>query len=163
MKDKKFRAWDKRKKEMIHKGFALISTSPTWSGSMLHGDEKVDKLINKYYAKKGDLFGGNYSLIDWSDFYGSNYLVIMEFTGKLSENKTEIFEGDIINCRESDDVNCRGREMKNCIVTWSEQMCCFYYCPKGNINMPHQILGYAQDIEILGNIHENPELLNILM
>jgi uncharacterized phage protein (TIGR01671 family) len=80
-----------------------------------------------------------------------------QFTGVLNINGKEIYEGDII-CAEYP------RTRHNFIVIWDER-----YCRWNANNIPFNYMyntalsllltGLKRDIEIIGNIHDNSELL----
>lgn len=74
---------------------------------------------------------------------------VMQYTGLKDKNGTEIFEGDITK-----DKN---------VIMWHKEKALFaehfYSTFQGVCNLSsYPIL--SQGIEIIGNIHENPELLN---
>lgn len=74
-------------------------------------------------------------------------VIIEQFTGLKDKNGKKIFEGDIL--REGND---------NFSVLWYENMCGF------SLKHDHQTIQYpgwnrGKQMEIIGNIHENPELL----
>jgi uncharacterized phage protein (TIGR01671 family) len=89
-------------------------------------------------------------------------IVWMQFTGLTDKNGKEIYEGDILLCHEYDSRDyCASRIIQtfgNAVVGFNHGS--FYYYPKGNMNCPHQLLMYAYMPEVIGNIYENPELLN---
>ncbi len=75
-----------------------------------------------------------------------------QYTGRKLKDK-EIYEGDILG---------GGDELGNGFVEWSSNQIAFilrWYCEDGSSETPllsDEISGYS---EIIGNIHENPELL----
>ena len=81
---------------------------------------------------------------------------IMQYTGLKDKNGKEIFEGDIIKCYSR--KNPRLSESVYEVIYHAEGFCCGY------IARLKDLAGYIElwndDIEIIGNIHENPELMH---
>jgi uncharacterized phage protein (TIGR01671 family) len=90
-----------------------------------------------------------------------NEAPIMQFTGLKDKNGVDIYEGDIIDCNEYDSNECLTKiinNFPNAVVGYYKG--CFWYYPKGNMKCPHQLLIYAYKAKVIGNIYQNPELLN---
>ena len=78
------------------------------------------------------------------EFYDRDY-PIMQFTGLLDKNGKEIYEGDVVEF-----IDCDGR-CSNCVVEFKDGG--FY--PFAPDYVPWSI------VEVIGNIYENPELLEM--
>ena len=75
--------------------------------------------------------------------------ILMQFTGLKDKNGKEIYEGDVAEYEAWTGLD-RGE------IVWGEKECAFFWAGKTDC----QPLGdIYQDIEIIGNIYENPELL----
>ena len=80
-----------------------------------------------------------------------NDIELMQYTGLKDKNGKEIYEGDIVKLRANHGIG---------VIKYSDEWGAFiveYIKPR-----PLAVLGmnyYKEDIEVLGNIYENPELL----
>lgn len=72
---------------------------------------------------------------------------LLEYTGLKDKNGKKIFEGDIVNTY-----------MEKCVVCWNEKHCCFE-TRKDNSYTQLGLLS-TKFLEVIGNIYDNPELLN---
>ncbi|WP_195515850.1 YopX family protein [Enterococcus dispar] len=133
----KFRAWDKRMKVMI-------------DVAVLHfaKDGKVNSI--EYWKTPSELKS-----------YHVRNLVLMQSTGLKDKNGVEIFEGDVLRVYEIDDI--RGESEYTSPVIWKDYGWLVY---DTDTDIPLCLLDRDSDwvdkdveIEVLGNIHANPELL----
>lgn len=126
----KFRAWDSEKKEMFKDTFAI-----TESGQVVVVEQE--------------------SVASSPDYVFVEHLVIMQSTGLKDKNGKEIFEGDILAVGTDDEV-------VNVNVFWDEKHALFMFESK-KYNEKEPLAELAEDdaclFEIIGNIYENPELL----
>ena len=126
----KFRAWDSAKKEMFKDTFAI-----TESGQVVVVEQE--------------------DVVCPPDYVFVDYLVIMQSTGLRDKNGKEIFEGDILACKTDDEVI-------NLNVFWDEEHALFMFeSKKYNEQEPlaELVENNTYPFEIIGNVHENPELL----
>lgn len=123
MREIKFRAWDKKRKEMF------LSTGETehlgsWFDSHLSGAMADAKNID-----------------------------IMQYTGLYDKSGKEIYEGDIVTVDEYYFYDPTG------IIKWCKDTARFI------IDFDNECIiwdfddTYSYELEVVGNIHENPELL----
>lgn len=81
-----------------------------------------------------------------------NKVHLMQFTGLKDKNGKEIYEGDIVKDWEYID---------SYKVIWNREWACFELERITHANDTTQEINYAQfDLEVIGNIYENPELLS---
>ncbi len=126
----KFRAWDSAKKEMFKDTFAI-----TESGQVVVVEQE--------------------DVVCPPDYVFVDYLVIMQSTGLRDKNGKEIFEGDILACKTDDEVI-------NLNVFWDEEHALFMFeSKKYNEQEPlaELVENNTYPFEIIGNVHETPELL----
>jgi len=122
MREIKFRAWDKRMKEMFNNVFL--------AGCRIYKNKPLMWIEHDNGFNK--LFQGE----------------LMQFTGLKDKNGKEIYEGDIV---------------KYMVGPW-EQICEVYFSD-GMFKVKTDTLAWEcgndpVTIEVIGNIYENPELLN---
>ncbi|EPC70501.1 hypothetical protein Lpp41_14378 [Lacticaseibacillus paracasei subsp. paracasei Lpp41] len=76
-----------------------------------------------------------------------------QFTGLTDANGKQIYEGDIVHVVTGDGYRRTGK-----VIFEQEQGC--YMVDNGLDKYPFNRLGYERDtLEVLGNVHTNPELL----
>lgn len=76
----------------------------------------------------------------------------LQYTGLKDKNGVEIFEGDILNLTED------GKYLS--VVKWNQKTCAFCCGWLGGNKDSDHLYG-AEMAEVIGNIHENPELIEV--
>lgn len=136
MREIKFRAWDKDKNRFIEidksNGFNLSVHSDGVKAVSIWHDPKYPKTLRT-------------DELDWK---------LMQFTGLLDKNAKEIYEGDIVECYDTDGnsvyVDGHVIELPNFYrEIWSND----------EDGMSAE-MGEKAVVKIIGNVHENPELLH---
>lgn len=128
----KFRAWDIAKKEMFKDTFAI-----TESGQVVVVEQE--------------------DVMSLPDYVFVDHLVIMQSTGLFDKNGREIFEGDII--ANGPDVMCMKRH--NTLGFYVEKKGRVEFIADGAVleEFEEDAKEIADSLEIIGNVYENPELL----
>ncbi|EKM3316284.1 hypothetical protein PUA00_003114 [Listeria monocytogenes] len=85
------------------------------------------------------------------DWYSFDDVVLMQYTGLKDKNGKKIFEGDIVNCKFFD-------RMVGDIAGVINFIDCVWAVIDFKNKRLYQLID-VDNIEIIGNIHENPELL----
>lgn len=128
----KYRAWDSTKKEMFKDTFAI-----TESGQVVVVEQEFVTSI--------------------PDYVFVDHLVIMQSTGLHDKNGKEVFEGDILGI-DTDE------EIVNVNIYWDSKHALFMFESK-KYNEEELLAELVEDntypFEIIGNIYENPELLEV--
>jgi uncharacterized phage protein (TIGR01671 family) len=131
MKELKFRIWYKLSNRMIY---------------------IEDPISNTYKITIGG------SLVQY-DVYCGNELELMQYTGLKDKNGVEIYEGDILSVDENfrKITECEG---KNVLVSFHEGAFMYGRCGDPFYANTYLWMGIqSKSLEVIGNIHENPELL----
>lgn len=131
MKDIKFRAWLKNKKEMVN--IALINY--------------VSKYITYVLNKKGNTLA-----ITDEKF---NNIEFLQYTGMKDKNGKEIFEGDILEYKHPYDGRIRERQ----VVKYMKNQSSFGIDDKYGNEIPLYTIAMSNYFKVIGNIYENKELL----
>ena len=108
---------------------------------------------------------GNEDCGTCGDLYPLSDVILLQYTGLKDKNGKEIYEGDIIE-NVSDMVNFQGvkisgKSVKRYRIGWHEKG--KWHSFRTHSNNHKGIVGvYKPEIysEVIGNIYENPELLN---
>ena len=152
MREIKFRVWSNLDKKMFIAGELELAED----------DNGEDYYSVSYY---------NPDKKYWEHLIGRENIELMQYTGLKDKNGVEIFEGDVVKCYNkhlnydfSSDKNIPGygfAVIKN--SGWSfyydkikADNKWFFYYPEGDNFYPDNI---DMIIEVIGNIYENPELL----
>jgi len=131
MREIKFRVWDK-----IHNRMFPVSCMA------LFNEGKVNVYID-----------GEQRISDINNTLFSHDLELMQFTGLFDKNGKEIWEGDIIECWHEGDFNAT---RQTCYVSYGDG---FWQLDFGSQTFPFGDEKFSE-FEVIGNIYENPELLN---
>lgn len=89
------------------------------------------------------------------DILTDSHYIPMQYTGRKDKNGKEIYEGDIV--REE------GNDLLFGPVIFSDEEVCFGYvnkCKAYNDPNYNEFNGHLFTVEVIGNIYENPNLLN---
>lgn len=117
-----------------------------------------DKLNNEMYVVEQINFNrGEFESIGYGITFlrGADKVILMQSTGILDKNGKEIFEGDILGIETDEGI-------LNVNIFWDEEHVLFMFESKKH-NEKELLAELVEDntypFAILGNIYENPELL----
>lgn len=130
----RYRAWDSVKKEMFKDTFAI-----TESGQVVVVEQE--------------------SVASSPDYVFVDHLVIMQSTGLKDKNGKDIFEGDVL------EIEDEGEVLGNAKLTWDKERAVFMIeaISVDDIAPFHEILSdESYSYRVVGNVYENPELLEAI-
>lgn len=142
MREIKFRVWDKLTKRMHI------------CGEDVHDTISFEIETNKAYYY--NLQNGCGSLREDSDY------VLMQYAGLKDKNGKEIYEGDIVLYQDWEQCYEGGGNdsfINKGIVEYNESNCCFNVTERATIDIEDVLYEGNEDLEVIGNIYDNPELL----
>ena len=143
----KFRVWHEILKQMHYNDFIVTATGHT---AKLYQENDYMMKFNQY------------------DLEFDKQCVLMQSTGKKDKNGKLIYEGDLLKPLGEDDerVEVVWNEVKvrfGLMIQWTD--CCYwnglYEETKTGRDYYELDDYYAEDFEVIGNVYENPELLEV--
>ena len=105
--------------------------------------------------KKGVLVGEHWEFGE-TNFMSFDEIVLMQSTGLFDKSGKEIYEGDAVqfeDCYEASDF----LYINTGIIEWCQGG--FHITNRHSVTMEDLLCEESLDVEIIGNIYENPELL----
>lgn len=108
-------------------------------------DAENEVMHNTVNLNEGVAFLTGYQWLNKESRHGK--LTLMQYTGLKDKNGQEIYEGDIV--QHSFDTGAKDAPRKVEFLNCCYQYAAYYY------SFEHG----ASEVEVIGNIHENPELL----
>ena len=134
-------------REILFRGKSLDNRGAWVVGSLIHRTDFYGDPCDDYFI----LHGGEFDC----DYYDADRVdpkTVGQFTGLTDKNGTKIFEGDIVEHHIQGDILVnRG------VVNWDEESARWAY--QLNTMNPCFALYNPNAFEVIGNIHDNPELL----
>lgn len=80
-------------------------------------------------------------------------MILMQFTGLRDSKGVEIYEGDIVRQYEGEDYSL------DYFVKWYQERCGFWLFTMPMMSAHLDLSAFRSKLTVIGNIHENPELL----
>ena len=132
---------------------------PKYRAWYVLAEEMINEILMISFVRKeiiGKFSDGSTSVpLKFEDERNGEDVILMQSTGLKDKNGKEIFEGDILACKTDDEVI-------NLNIFWDEEHALFMFeSKKYNEQEPlaELVENNTYPFEIIGNIYENPELL----
>lgn len=151
MRELKFRAWLDEHKQYIYFGGEYKEPTGRWGKgrcSLVGNNHIADLVINEDDSNKF--------------FIVHKVECIEQYTGLKDKNGKEIYEGDIVEqfvfgVKTFKGKPCGRRTIWQ--IRWNEEECCFeLHYLRGSL-FGDSLMNKDDEFEVIGNIQENPELL----
>lgn len=124
-----------------------------WNGKEMSEPFEIEEICNECgtYCFSGGAHGPEFKFGECD---------LMRFTGLLDKNGKEVYEGDLVNAKYL--FQGQVREIRNAPVTYLEGDGAFVFGTPGTgfVAWIEVHLNDRKEIEVVGNVFENPELLN---
>ena len=142
MRTIKFRLWDKKRTRYLF-------PYPKCDGNQYkfgEGDGPIPSFLIAAGNGKPVVYSG-FGHISYPTYDEENYIV-QQFTGLKDKNEKEIYEGDIVKFNKY-----------TYQIIWSEENAAFVSLNKTNMAGAFLNPLYILNFEVIGSIHQNPELI----
>ena len=135
-------------------------------GKRLDNGEWVEGFYARIHDGKGNvshrIYTG-YAESDCGDFYPENFEIapstVGQFTGKMDVNGKKVFEHDILQLYTVWVDGTRTKSAKVIVQWWENDQCYVLTTKEGYHCNDFGNYGRPEYFEVIGNIHDNPELL----
>ena len=138
-------------REILFRG-KYSKKSPDWIEGSFHRDEDTNicEIAYRYYKKEGETKAGIwvYGVVDPE--------TVGQYTGVTDKNGTKIFEGDICIVTV---FTCEGED-KHFLCEVCFDYSSFIFRERSGLDILFSdIYDFKTDVEVIGNIYDNPELI----
>ena len=138
-------------REILFRG-KYSKESPDWIEGSFHRDEDTNicEIAYRYYKKEGETKAGIwvYGVVDPE--------TVGQYTGVTDKNGKKIFEGDIC---EVTVFTCEGED-KHFLCEVCFDYSSFIFRERSGLDILFSdIYDFKTDVEVIGNIYDNPEML----
>jgi uncharacterized phage protein (TIGR01671 family) len=149
MREIKFRAWDAENEEMLFQGDNAAESNGVMECQFIFDCMGHTAFVRTYGSE------------EWVERKNTT---LKQFTGAYDSDRKEIFEGDIIECGHNDVPSTKGEKLIwRGVVEYSANHTHFYVRRTDVTSCNIYSVGFGGSAvkywRVVGNIHQNPELL----
>lgn len=121
-------------------------------GSLILTTSTMEKpyIVDSCWCYSGSVDDEGYAKFEYLNAYEVIPESVSEFTGLTDKNGTKIFEGDIVRTDKGKIYEIKMQ--KGCWIVWNDKA-------KMTYDKWDFLNTFAPTVEVIGNIHDNPELL----
>ena len=146
----KFRAWYEKTSQM---GYDFVSLGRQYFNTETEKTEfklYIDVMLEDNGSK-------NKNITSVEGVPDGKGLVLMQFTGLFDKNGVEIYEGDVVEHGSRDELDFGvGTVERNKEWACFELKCSYDW---GDTHTSNEVIAASREWRVIGNIYENPELL----
>lgn len=139
-------------REIKFRGKSLDNNEWVFGYYAHHEDVLRHREIHGIYSDYADSMPDNDSYSFYPDFIAVNPETVGQFTGLHDKNGKEIYEGDIVSVRTSDDRFTKNPTYKLGVVKYDDE-----YYGRWKVSCYYRFI--HEKMKVIGNIHDSPELL----
>jgi len=129
------------------------------SFSILLQHKETGRIVNQIF-EYADIFDGT-AKDEIGKLQGYAVIARRQCTGLYDQNSQEIYEGDIVVTSNSQKYDYPSEDEFRGIVTYDEQKAMYTIVQAHDSYHPALSNHYIDSIEVVGNIYENPDLLEV--
>ena len=134
---------------------------PKYRAWLVNAQRMINVQEINFYVKTISYIEDDYESLEqtWED-EDLNKVVLMQFTGLKDKNGVEVYEGDIVHWKDCESIDDEIVYENTFVIYWSDEFLIWRAKNKGN-DIDLYDISDNRELEIIGNIYDNKELLTV--